>query len=354
MTVAGDDLVVGTLGRSAWIFDDLTPVRDMSPEIAGAPAYLYQPLPAIEWRYASASYGSRDGAADNPPRGAIITYSLAAKPESEVTLDILEAGGALVRRLSSVLRPVHTPPDHPDWNPNSMPKPELEIEPGTHRAAWDLRYEPAKWVPGASLDNGEPEPGPLVVPGDYTLQLKVGDTTSTRILRVEPDPRSMASAADREAQLAFELEIRNELTRITDMVATIRGLRTQIEDRNTVLAADSQATPLIELGEQIISGLDAVEEIIHNPYAEVAYDILAGRHGGTKLYSRLSWLLSGADDHDGPPTQGMLEVGAELAGELSAQERALDELLSGKLAELNAMATVRGVPYVVIPATDGP
>ena len=72
LAVAGDDLVVGTLGRSAWILDDLTPVREMSKEIEAATVHLFKPLPAVRWRYASSAYGSRDGAGENPPKGALI------------------------------------------------------------------------------------------------------------------------------------------------------------------------------------------------------------------------------------------------------------------------------------------
>ncbi len=125
LAVAGDDLVVGTLGRSAWILDDLTQVREMSTEIAAAEEHLFAPLPAVRWRYASAPYGSRGGAGENPPRGAIITYHLAEKPESEITLEVLDADGALMRRLSSELGKQYDSPDHPDWGPGSKPEPEL-------------------------------------------------------------------------------------------------------------------------------------------------------------------------------------------------------------------------------------
>ena len=349
LVVAGDDLVVGTLGRSAWILDDLAPVREMSAEIAAEPVHLFAPPPAVRWRYAGAPYGSDDGAGDNPPKGAAITYHLAAKPAGEISLEILDAAGTPVRRLSSVKKPVYTPPEHPDWDPDSEVEPELEVEPGTHRAVWDLRYEGPKWVSGARFDTGEPGAGPLVVPGDYTLRLTVDGHTETRDLRVEPDPRSRASAADLEAQLIFALGIRDQLTRITNMVTTIRGVRQQIEDRNKRLAADPEAAALIESGTRLVAAMTAVEEAIHNPHAEVDYDILAGRHGGAMLYSRLSWLLMGADDHDGPPTQGMLEVGAELAEALAAQETALDELLSSDLAALNRQAQELAIPFVLAP-----
>jgi hypothetical protein len=190
------------------------------------------------------------------------------------------------------------------------------------------------------------------MPGNYTLRLTVDGRTETRELLVEPDPRSQASAADLEAQLVFALGVRDQLTRITKMAATIRSVRQQIKDRNVVLAANPDAADLIESGTRLIAGLTAVEEAIHNPHAEVDYDILAGRHGGAMLYSRLSWLLMGADGHDGPPTQGMLEVGADLAEALATQESALDRLLSGDLATLNRQAQELGVPFVPAPVLD--
>jgi photosystem II stability/assembly factor-like uncharacterized protein len=354
LVAAGDDLVVGTLGRSAWILDDLTPVREWSPEIAAEPVHLFEPRAAVRWRYAAAPHGSRAGAGDNPPQGARITYSLGAKPEGEVSLEILDAGGRLVRRLSSVLKPARTAPDHPDWDPESKPKPELAVEPGLNRAAWDLRYEGAKWVPGARIDTGDPGAGPLVLPGDYTVRLTVGDRSLTQPLRVDPDPRSTASRSDLEAQLAFALEVRDRLTRIADMVETIRGVRTQFEDRGTRIAADPRAAQLVVLGDQLNARLDAVEQALHNPDAEVDYDILAGRDGGTKLYSRLSWLFIGADDHDGPPTQGMREVAAELAAELAAEQAKLDTLLRDDLARLNTLAAELGVGFVTAPQLPTP
>ncbi len=139
------------------------------------------------------------------------------------------------------------------------------------------------------------------------------------------------------------------MTKIVDMVETIRGLREQVKDRNSRLAANPHAKELVAVGKELIAGLNAVEEEIHNPHAEVNYDVLAGRRGGAMLYSRLSWLFITARTHDGPPTQGMQEVAAELVRELVAQETALDALLSVDLAKLNAAAKEKDVPYVLTP-----
>ncbi|MCW8984205.1 MAG: hypothetical protein OQK55_02600, partial [Thermoanaerobaculales bacterium] len=352
LAVAGDDLVVGTLGRSAWILDDLTPVREMSPKIEEATEHFFKPLPAVRWRYASAPYGSIDGAGSNPPKGANISYFLAKKPEGEVTLEVLGAEGALVRKLSSVLKTPYTQPEHPDWDPDSKPKPELSITAGINRASWDLKYGEPKWMPDARFDTGAPRPGPLVVPGDYTLRLTVEGRSTTQPLRVELDPRSSASASDLEKQLVFALGVRRQLARIVDMVEKIRCLRKQVKDHNDRLASDPDAKELLARGENFIEGLNAIEEKIHNPHAEVDYDVLGGRHGGAKMYSRLSWLFNTSGDHDGPPTQGMREVANLIEQELEAQEAALDELLSTELGELNALADELAVPYVVAPAID--
>ncbi len=351
LALAGDDLVVGTLGRSAWILDDLTPVREMSPEIAAAPEHLFAPRPAVRWRYADAPYGSSAGAGDNPPRGAIISFVLLEDPKGEVTIDVLDSDGRLVRRLSSAIEAPYTPPEHPDWNPATEAEPEFEAAAGTNRASWDLEWDEAKWPSDARFDTGTPRPGPLAAPGEYTLRLTVDGRSTTRPLRVDADPRSSASVADIEAQVAFALEIRAQLERITAMVETIRGLRSQLEDRNKRLADDPRAGELVKSGEALIAGLSALEEAIHNPNAEVDYDVLGGRHGGAKLWSRLSWLFNSAREHDGPPTQGMTEAGAELATELAQQASALDALLAEDLARINDLASELSIEYVLTPET---
>jgi hypothetical protein len=139
------------------------------------------------------------------------------------------------------------------------------------------------------------------------------------------------------------------MDRITGMVETIRAVRGQLTERSRLLAGDPAAAPVVEFGERITKSLNEVERAIHNPDAEVDYDILAGRDGGTKLYSKLAWLYGGADDHDGPPTQGMREVAAELAAALAAEEAKLDRLLRDDLPRLNALAAELDLGYILVP-----
>ena len=189
----------------------------------------------------------------------------------------------------------------------------------------------------------------MALSGDYTLRLTVDGRISTQSLRVEPDPRSSASASDLEEAMDYAFGVREKLATIVEMAGTIRGLSQQIRDRNARLAEDPDALELITLGEKLIADLDAIEVKIHNPHAEVDYDILGGRHGGAMLYSRLVWLFELAGDLDGPPTQGMLEVAADLEQQLAVQEAELAELLSEDLTKLNELAKEKDVPYVVAP-----
>jgi hypothetical protein len=343
---------VGTLGRSIWILDDLTPVRELTPEIVEMPAHLFTPLDATQ-RHAPAKWGSRlgsrDGAGENAPVGALISYWLAEKPEEPITLEVLDADGRVVRTLSSVLETPYTPPEHPDWDPQEEREPDLATEPGLNRAVWDLHHEKSDWVVGTRSEAGGRVPGPRALPGSYTLRLTVDGQTRSRPLRVEADPASTASRSDLEAQLEFELGLRDRISEIATMVRTIRSIRSQIEAHNERLAGRDEAVELISAGETLAADLLSVEEELHSPHAEVGYDVLAGREGGAKLLSRLGWLASGAADHDGPPTQGMVEVEREIGRRLAEQRQRLDRLVADDLAALNARAAESGLSYVMSP-----
>jgi len=356
LAVHGDDLVVGTKGRSLWILDDLGPLRALaSPSaraaVAGEPIHLYTPRPAVRWRYRSV-LGDSAGAGDNPPPGALITYWLRQAPEegTQVTLDVLDAAGRVVRTLRSTPEPQPIGPDHPDWPPDHEVEPALSTDAGMNRASWDLAWDGAGFIDGAMIDWGDPTSGPLAVPGTYTLRLTVGDTVATAPLTITPDPRVDVAPEDLAAQLDFALGLRADLRRVIADVARIGEVRDQIAQRNALLRGRPDAPPeLIQAGEGILDRLDTLEHALYSPDAEVTYDILAGRHGGAKLYSQLAPLFSFVNNADGAPTQGMREVAAELHQRLGAREDELDTLLTQDVAALNAQAAGAGISYVLVP-----
>jgi len=355
LAVKNDDLVVSTIGRSIWILDDLGPVRQWSSAVADSDLHLFPPRPTVAWSIASAPFGDDAGAASNPPAGARLTYWLKTEPKDPVKLEVLGAGGTVVRTLSSELEESPIGPDHPDRSPGQEPSADLTAKAGLQRVSWDLTIEGSPYIPKAMVDTGDPHVGAAALPGDYTLRLTAGGKTVTQPLRVEPDPRLATSRADQQAVLDFQLALRDRMREIARQVEQIRAVREQLGERHAQLVNRTDAAELVTAGKELIAKLDAVEEELHNPHAEVTYDILGGRDGnGVKLHSRYAWLNEAARSHPGPPTQGMLDVKAELDGELGVQRQKLEALLRDDLGALQSRAETLGLGYVVMPQSPSP
>lgn len=334
LVVKGDDLVVGTHGRSLWILDDLTPWRELRPEILEKDAHLFSARPAVRWRVGGARGDA--GTFDNPPAGAILHYFLKDKHDSELRLEILDAKGRLVRTLTSTARALAAPVTDPDAEEDEAPTAELSVEPGVQRAVWDLRWEGARRIKSAKLDAGDPRQGPMAAPGTYTARLVVGEQTLSTRIELRPDPRVKVSAPELEQQLEFSLGLRDAITRLSTLVERLRLVRRQVQARLDVLVGRQEAKEWRQSAEAWLTAATALEERLHNPRAEVVYDILA-QPGGAQLYSRLAPLLAWAQEGDGAPTQGLRETFADQQRELETHQKVFDELLA-KIETLNAQA----------------
>ena len=245
LVVHGNDLVVGTYGRGIWVLDDYSPLRQITAATATEPAHLFAPGDAMRVRRnvgADTPFPPEVPHALNAPDGAIIYYSLAAKPAGEITLDVLDAGGTVVRHMSSApIEPVKEaarPPEPNFWI--ATPEP-LSTDVGTNRVNWDLRTDdpPAfshSFEINANPGLTPPSPeGPLVPPGVYTLRLTVNGKRDTQPLTVRNDPRSPASALDVRAQYGLQMKI------VGGMRASWDGYR-QVAAMRALVAADTAAT----------------------------------------------------------------------------------------------------------------
>jgi photosystem II stability/assembly factor-like uncharacterized protein len=350
LVVKNNDLVVGTQGRSIWILDDVTPLRDSAWRTTTEEATLLPVQPAIRWRLHPPVYGTGDPyAAKNLPVGAVVYYHLKTKPKETITLEILDSQGSVVDRLTSKPYKPEIPEDDPDAPSHPYKKTVLTTDAGINRAIWDLRYTGATRIKNAKIDTGDPAAGPLVNPGTYALRLRVNGKTQTGKVEVVPDPRVRTSAADLDAQLKMSLTVRSDISHLAGIVEEIRLLRTQLTARTQLLHNKPKAGPLIDLGKEIIKKLDSLEAKLHNPKAEIVYDILAQK-GGAQLYSQLAFVFENLKDADGPPTQGMREVYAEQKRRLERDAAELKSLVSGDLARFNDMARKLEVPDVIVPA----
>jgi photosystem II stability/assembly factor-like uncharacterized protein len=347
LVVKDDDLVLATHGRALWILDDIQPIREYTDTIATQPLHLFAPAPATRWHYGSASWGTR-GTFSNPPHGATIYYTLKDEEKGELKVEILDSQNRVVRTLSSTAPQPMGSDDNED--PDDFKKEALPRVAGVQRAVWDLRYEGARKIKNGRIDTGDPNTGPRVAPGTYTVKLTAGGKTLTAPLKVIVDPRGDLSQADLDAQAAFSVRVRDDISTLTDLVNQLRSVQEQLKARNTALDArksESGVADLIKESEGAIKRAFALEDKLHNPTAEVVYDILAMR-GGARLYSRLSPLQMWALESNGAPTAGMTQVLTEQEKELAALETETKQFISGDVAKINQRATRLNLPFVIV------
>ncbi len=347
LVVTGNDLVVGTHGRSVWILDDLQPIREMSDQVAATSVHLFPPADAVRWRLGGGTWAYKHGRFQNPPNGASIYYFLKDKPKGELKIEIL-SGDKVVRTLSSVPREPDNSSD--DDDPEDLKKAALSIDEGVHRAAWDLKWDGARKIKNAKIDTGDPATGPRAIPGTYQVRLTVDGTTKTAPLKVVADPRGNAAQSDLETQLSFALRVRDDISKVTDLVNRIRSVREQLQARAKSLEPrklEGSVADLLKYSEEMIKKGDTLEGKLHNPSAEVVYDILAMR-GGTRLYSRFAPLQMWAIEAEGVPTGGMKQVLEEQEKELNTLSREADQFLRQDVAQLNELAAKLAMPFVNI------
>src|SRR5258708_32317209 len=148
LAIHGDDLIVATHGRSFWILDDITPLRQLNEQIAKSSAFLFQPQEALRWRWnrnPDTPLPPETPAGKNPPDGALIDYYLADAANGPVTLEIVDSTGATVRHYSSADQPVpmeKIAAEHPIPMYCVRPARILSAAQGMHRFVGDLQREP--------------------------------------------------------------------------------------------------------------------------------------------------------------------------------------------------------------------
>ena len=242
LAVQDNDLVLATHGRSNWILDDITPLRQLSGAAAATRAFLYRPAPAYQIprnTYTDTQLEPEFPAGQNPPSGAIIDYDLKAAASGPVTLEILDAAGKLVRRYASTDKPIAVDPDTLNFPTYWLrPPQELSGQAGMHRFVWDLHY-PAPQVlhPAVSisviLHDSPLEPlGPAALPGTYTVRLTADGHTVTQPLTVRMDPRNKTPVTGLTLQFQLAMQLGQDITRTT---TALQRADTTAEQRTALL-----------------------------------------------------------------------------------------------------------------------
>jgi photosystem II stability/assembly factor-like uncharacterized protein len=240
LIIKDDDLCVATHGRGFWILDDITPLRQLKPEVLAADAFLFAPQDAIRVRWSMNSdtpIPPDEPRGENPPDGAIIDYILRADTQGPVTLEVLDGGGRVIRRYAST-----DPADKPD--PATAPVPLYWYRPpqvlsaaaGMHRFTWDMHYQglgaggrgglPSSAVPY----NTAPAPNaPWVAPRKYTVRLTVNGKSYSQPIAVKMDPRVKTPAAGLLQQSELSKQMYDGALGTQAALRQLRAIRAQVK-----------------------------------------------------------------------------------------------------------------------------
>jgi hypothetical protein len=286
LMIKDNDLIVATHGRSFWILDDISPLRQIADVRAETSPFLFKPGNAYRVRrstYPDTPVPPDEPAGENPPDGAVIDYSLPTGVTGPVTLEVLENGGKMVRKYSSTDAPESTMEELSKqliplyWL--RMPR-TLPGTPGMHRWVWDLRYATPRAtnysypISAVRHDTPRTPQGPLALPGTYTVRLIVGAKILTVPLTVKIDPRVHATAADLQSLFAAQVKLAAMVSKSATASLEAHSAREQLD------ALSKSAQPVvkdaIETLDKELAGVLSGGAAVAGGEAEPGLDEVAG------------------------------------------------------------------------------
>ncbi len=264
LIVKGDDIAVATHGRSFWILDDITPLRQIDAAALDADAFLFKPQQAWRFRWnknTDTPLPPDEPAGQNPPDGAIVNYHLKAAAQGPVTLEILDVNGGLVRKYSS-----DDPPEQPVEGRNIpdywiRPPQVLASGPGLHRFVWDLHYPPPAGVdfsyPIAAIYSNTPQvpQGTWALPGTYTVRLTVNGKRYAQPFVLKMDPRVKTPTLGLQRQYALSMQMYDGMKTVADALAESRAARERLRTMKES-AAPGAAADAIEAVDRKMAALE--------------------------------------------------------------------------------------------------
>lgn len=353
LVIHNDDIVVGTHGRSFWILDDITPLRQLNEQVIAGNAFLFKPGIAYRVRRnvnTDTPLPPEEPAGKNPPDGAIIDYNLQSAAPAPVKLQILDPNGKIVRNFASTDKPEATMEELGKelnvplyW---IRPPQILSDAAGQHRFVWDLRTPPPASLrheyPISAIVHDTPRMpvGPAVMPGTYTVKLDVAGQIFTQPLEIRMDPRITAPVDQLDQQFRVASRICDAMNSSFASLAQVRAVRAQLRDL-------AHQAPKGEIADAI----HAAEEKVA-PFEGAAPGFGQASHQDTfaQLNAQFGQLLSAVDGADAAPTQTAQDTTNELQRALSALQTQWDDLKAHDINNLNDQLRRANLPAINLAA----
>jgi hypothetical protein len=309
-----NDLILATHGRSIWIFDDATPIQQMTPQILSSNAYLFSVRPALRFtsRFTRYGVGDKAFAGPNPPTGALITYYLKDKLDEKATLklQIFDRDGKLVQDIERPAR-----------------------EKGLNRVTWNLRLggpEVRRPPTEEQLAFGFAARGPQVLPGIYTVKLTVNDKVYEEKVEVKLDPAITSSLAELQEAQTMQLKLRDMQSNLNLSLRFLDSVKEQLKQTQTTMKTLSK-----EPDKDLMKALDDYIKTV-----DTLADRLAARNEGLGLGGRsqvtddIGSLFFSLDSNFGP-TAGQRDYYGEIEPIYRARMEEVNKFLRDTLPQWN-------------------
>ncbi len=337
-----NDLVIATYGRGFWILDDITPLQQMTPQVASADAHLFTPQPAWRFRDITDTVSMNDDptVGQNPAYGAAINYSLKSAPAGNVTLSILDRQGRTIRTIQGTKSA------------------------GVNRVVWDLRNEPTTEVKLRTSPLYAPEigvgpqgwrsgGGPMSIlqpPGSYSVKLSVNGRELSAPLTIKKDPHSEGAEADIEQQTRMLEQLRADVETTAGMIDQLELARAQLQSLARLLDTDRDAD-LRKDAAAVEQKLTAIEgHLIELRSTGRGQDTV---RWGAKLLGKINYLANGLASADDGPTSQQLEAQKILEERIATYRGQIDAAGRSDVSALNDTLKRRNLPIVIWLARSG-
>ncbi len=351
LVVKDGDLLAATHGRSFWVLDDISPLREA---VDPAAPHLFAPRATVRMVPAGARSGR--GTADqpllfptvsrvfpgggmnyitrraeagfapefadagqNPPLGVIIRYHLPSA--GPVTLTIRNAGGGVAHQAN------------------------IEAPAGAGTYIWDMRYPgPTLYQEDQALSKSRlSAEGPLAPPGTYTVELAAGEQTRSHTFQLLKDPRVEASQADLQAQFELLIAVRDKVQALQDGLRRIHGVSGQLDEWVRRAEGHRVAATVAEKAEACKGSLAAIEaELVP---VRGAGDLPGGRLP-PRLNDELLHLAAVVASADWAPNEQSRDLFAETGAAVDTQLQRLQAVMDKDIAEFVGYVQEFGIPAI--------
>ncbi len=319
--IKGTDLIIATHGRSFYIMDNISVLRQLTRETTNEPVVLFDPADATR----------------SVTRGVAIDYYLKSAAD-KVTIEILDGQGQSVRTFTGTggAAPAAEgrggrPADEEEGN-FRQPQARVAVKQGMNRFTWDMRYPGARDFPGLIMWAGSTR-GPQAPPGRYTVKLTAGGATKSQDFEIHRN-EAVKTVTDADLQEQFRLarQINQKVTEANEAVLRIRSLKDQIADR----LGKTTDPKITASGRSLTEKLTGVEGEIYQYRNRSSQDPL---NFPIRLNNKLAALQGVVESGDNKPTDQAYAVFKDLSGRLDKQVAALDALVKSELPPLNTALT---------------